>query len=112
MTGQGNTRHEQIKAAHQEQRQQLLSSVSLDKEYRTASGYQVRGLQFNYRKKKSFIFGDLKSTGNGEHCVQGQVKINNEWIMHWWNLQGEHDYYETFNLVEYKPEAPKHPELF
>ncbi len=112
MTGQGNTRHAMIKAAKQHERTQLLSQIDLSKEYRTANGSRVRALQFNYRKQKVFLFGNIQHTGNQERCINGQVCINNEWQMQAWDLTGRHDYNDDLNLQEYKAPAVKLPELF
>lgn len=108
MTGQGDPRHEQIV----EQRQLRSTDLYLGKDYRTADGKLVRSLAYNYRKQKTFLFGELKETGLQERCITGQIKINHTWEMHTWKTNGEHDYLPELNLVEYKSPAVNHAELF
>ena len=108
MTGQGDPRHEQIS----EERKLRSTDLYLGKDYRTADGKLVRSLQYNYRKEKTFLFGELKETGQQERCITGQIKVGPEWEHHAWKASGEHDYNEDYNLVEYKAPVINHAELF
>jgi len=117
MTGQGNTRHEQIKNSNQQKREQRALAMDITKELRTAIGQPVRALKFKTRQQRMFIFGKLANTGNMERCITGQVwmplgNAPKQWREVTWKENGEHDINEDLNLVEYKAPVISNADLF
>lgn len=117
MTGEGNTRHAQIAAAAKEERKKRAAALDITKEIRTAAGHPVRALQYSTRKAKIFLFGKLQNAGGIERCITGQVFMKDkltvlQWRSMTWKENGEHDYMESLNLVEYKPQVINHADLF
>lgn len=111
MTGQGHTRMEQIKASRPG------VALTLNREYRTANGHLVRGLQFKQTNKQLHA-GKWISTGTTQRIICGQVKMHSketgaqEWCNHFWYEDGRHIISEALHLVAYNEKEIPQPKLF
>lgn len=111
MTGQGHTRMEQIKA------NRPGIAITLNREYRTASGHLVRGLQFK-QTNKQLHNGQWISTATTMRIIVGQIKMHNtktgtqEWCNHHWFEDGRHIISGALHLVPSNEKLTPQPKLF
>lgn len=86
--------------------------INLSLEYRTRSGLRTRGLNYSYRAQRVFIFGNTHKTGMNERVIIGQIRNGNEWKSATWKEDGQHDYNNDLDLVEFKTPEVNTPKLF
>jgi len=111
MTGQGHTRMDQIKSSRPG------VALNVNKEYRTANGHLVRGLNFQYTMKQLHS-GMVIDTADRKRIIHGQIKLHSketgtqEWIDHFWFDDGRHFFFSKLNLVPHTIKVIPPPTLF